>query len=119
MNKTILTIILILYAALMIVGAVIPNPSSIPLYGDNTKIFHVLGFIVFAFLLFLTFSSYKNKYYYSYAIAVLLVFIYLTELLQLLTKSRHFSVYDMLIDIFGALIGILAYYTYKNLRNKI
>ena len=104
-QKNILTTILIIYALVMIIGAIIPNPSAIPVFSGNTKYFHFLGFIVLTIMVFKTFELYKFKRKSMLSIIMLIVFIILTEVLQLFISTRHFAYTDMLIDFFGCLIG--------------
>lgn len=104
-QKTILTILLIVYVIAMIIGAIIPNPSDIPVYSGNTKYFHFFGFIVLAIMVFKTFELYKFKHKNILSVILLIFFIILTESLQLLISTRHFAYTDMLIDAAGCLIG--------------
>ena len=100
-----LTLILLVYVMLMIAGAIIPNPSDVPLFSGNTKYFHFLGFIVLAIIVLKTFELYKFKHKYILSGIALAFFIFLTESLQLLVPTRHFLYTDMLIDAAGCIIG--------------
>jgi VanZ family protein len=104
-QKTLLTTILIVYALAMILGAIIPNPEDIPVFSGHTKYFHFFGFIILSIMIFRTFQLYdlKRKNYFS--IALLALFVVLTEFLQLFISTRHFAFTDMLIDASGCLIG--------------
>jgi VanZ family protein len=108
-QKTVLTCILIVYAFIMIIGAIIPNPEGVPVFSGNTKIFHFLGFIVLSVIVFKTFELYRFKYKKTLSSIALIIFIILTEVLQLLVHTRHFSYKDMLIDAAGCLIGFVIY----------
>ena len=93
----------------MLFGAVYPHPENIPGFGGNTKYFHVLGFLVLSIIVLKTFDLFKFKHSYMLAILFILIFSILTESLQLLVPTRHFLYTDMLIDIAGAVVGIVAY----------
>jgi VanZ family protein len=108
-QKTLLTIILVGYVFLMIIGAIIPNPSNVPVFSGNTKYFHFFGFIVLSIMVFKTFELYRFKYKNTLSIISLMVFIYLTEILQLFIGTRHFAYTDMLIDATGCLVGYGVY----------
>ncbi|MGV8086491.1 MAG: VanZ family protein [Candidatus Woesearchaeota archaeon] len=104
-QKSILTCILIVYALIMIVGAIIPNPTNIPVFSGNTKYFHFFGFIILTAMIFKTFELYRFKYKNILSIIAVFGFIILTEILQLFISTRHFSYTDMLIDLSGCIIG--------------
>jgi VanZ family protein len=104
-----LTCILIVYALIMMIGSIIPNPEVVPVFSGNTKYFHFFGFIVLAAIVFKTFELYKFRYKKTLSSIVLMLFIVLTEVLQLAVSTRHFSYKDMLIDLAGCIIGFLIY----------
>ena len=105
LNKYLLTVILVIYVALMIFGAIYPHPENIPGLGGNTKYFHFLGFILLMILVLKTFEIYRFKHRYILSVIFVAFFIYLTEFLQLFVSTRHFLYTDMLIDVAGAAIG--------------
>ncbi|MGV8172515.1 MAG: VanZ family protein [Candidatus Woesearchaeota archaeon] len=104
-QKILLTCILVVYALAMIAGAIIPNPSDIPVFSGNTKYFHFFGFIVLSVITLRTFDLYRFKHKYILSILALLFFVFLTEFLQLYVSTRHFAYTDMIIDIGGCIIG--------------
>jgi VanZ family protein len=104
-----LTIISILYIIAMIIGAIIPNPSAVPGFSGNTKIFHFIGFFILAIMVLKTIELYKFKHYYILGALCLLMMIYITEWLQTLVPTRHFLYTDMLIDGAGCLLGLGVY----------
>jgi len=108
-QKIVLTILLIAYALVMIIGAIIPNPQDVPVFSGNTKYFHFIGFLVLAMIVLKTFEVYKFKHNYILSMSVLLLFVLLTESLQLLVSTRHYSYIDMLIDIGGCMTGWVIY----------
>ena len=114
-QKALLTCILIAYTLVMIIGAIIPNPSDVPVFSGNTKYFHFVGFIVLAIMVFKTFELYKIKHENILSIIALIFFIILTEVLQLFVSTRHFAYTDMLIDTCGCLIG---YGIYRRIFSK-
>ena len=112
-QKVILTCILVVYAMIMVIGAIIPNPQDVPVFSGNTKYFHFFGFIVLSVIAFKTFELYKFKYKKTLSSIVLIIFIITTEVLQLAVKTRHFSYGDKLIDAAGCVIGFFIYIIYK------
>lgn len=102
-QKWLLTSLLVVYALIMIIGAIIPNPQDVPVFSGNTKYFHFFGFIILSVIIFRTFQVYKTNNVWP--IFTLAAFIVLTEVLQLFVKTRHFAFTDMLIDAVGCLIG--------------
>jgi VanZ family protein len=114
-QKKLLTAVLIVYALVMIVGAIIPNPQDVPVFAGNTKYFHFIGFAVLSLVVFRTFQLYKIKYKNTWSMILLGFFIVLTEVLQLFVSTRHFAFFDMLIDLSGCVIGWALYkLVYKN-----
>jgi VanZ family protein len=114
-QKMVLTCALIVYALVMIVGAIIPNPEDVPLFAGNTKYFHLIGFIILSLMVFRTLQLYKVRRKNTLSIVLLVFFIVLTEVLQLFVSTRHFSLYDMLIDMIGCAVG---WGLYKLIYNK-
>ena len=114
-QKILLTWILVIYAIIMIIGAIIPNPQDVPVFSGHTKYFHFFGFIILTFIMFRTFQLYRIKNKNLWPIILLAVFIFLTEILQLFVSTRHFAFTDMLIDAAGCLIGwgIYRWISYK------
>lgn len=104
-QKTVLTLILIVYAIIMMIGAIIPNPQDIPVFAGHTKYFHFFGFILLSLIMFRTIQLYNIKNKNTWTIAILAVFIFLTEFVQLFVSTREFAFTDMLIDAVGCLIG--------------
>jgi VanZ family protein len=104
-QRMLLTLILVVYAIIMIIGATIPSPQDVPVFSGNTKYFHFVGFIILALLTLKTFEVYKFKHMYILSSITLLFFIFLTEFLQLFVSTRHYAYTDMLIDVGGCIIG--------------
>ncbi|MGV8141097.1 MAG: VanZ family protein [Candidatus Woesearchaeota archaeon] len=104
-QKMLLTSLLVVYALIMIIGAIIPNPQAVPVYSGNTAYFHFFGFLVLSVLIFRTVNLYNIKYRTFWSFFLLVLFIMLTEVLQLLVSTRNASFADMLIDIAGCLVG--------------
>jgi len=104
-QKVLLTLILIVYALIMFIGAIIPNPQSVPVFAGHTKYFHFFGFMILSLIMFRTFQLYNIKYKNTWTIVLLAAFIFLTEFVQLFVSTREFAFTDMLIDAAGCLIG--------------
>jgi VanZ family protein len=103
--KIVFTVILVAYVLLMIVGAIIPNPQDVPIFSGNTKYFHFLGFLVLSMMVLKTLDLYSCKHKNWISAVLLAVFIFLTEFLQLFVSTRHYSYWDMLIDLGGCILG--------------
>jgi VanZ family protein len=109
LKKLMLTSVLVLYVLAMIIGAIIPNPQDVPVFSGNTKYFHFFGFIILAIITLKTLELYNFKQKYILSAILLVLFIFLTECLQLLVSTRHFRYTDMLIDALGCIIGVGLY----------
>jgi len=103
--KVLLTSIFVVYALIMIIGAIIPYPEDIPIYSGNTGYFHLFGFMVLSVIIFRILDLYEIRYRTFWALFLLALFITLTEVLQLLVSTRNASFVDMFIGIAGGLIG--------------
>ena len=108
-QRIILTVGVAAYVILMIVGAVIPNPDSVPVFSGHTKYFHFFGFILLSGLVFRMLELYNVKRKELYSFTSLALFIVLTEFLQLFVITRHPLFTDMIIDGIGCLIGYGVY----------
>ncbi|MFH1174396.1 MAG: VanZ family protein [archaeon] len=108
-QKLIFTLILSVYVLFMIVGALLPDPSLVPLFSGNTPYFHFFGFVVLAFITFKTVEFYECKHNVMLSASILLFLIVLTEVIQLLVSTRQFSLTDMLVDAGGCIVGGAVY----------
>jgi len=95
----------ILTACLILVALLVPGTTyrSLPSFFGIDKLAHLGLFFLFS----LSYSlEYKRAYTrlpaVSHAFGLFLVFVLISELLQLLTSSRHFELTDMVFDIIGA-----------------
>jgi len=104
-QKWLLTVILAVYAIIMIVGAIIPSPEDVPVFSGNTTYFHFFGFMILSAMIFRTLQLYGMKHKYIVGAIILAIFIILTEALQLFVSTRQFSAADMVIDAIGCIIG--------------
>ena len=109
MNKKVLLMLTILYACLMLFGAVWPNLGGIQALKDTIKVWHLLGFMVLAILILKTLESYKYRRKYTFSGILCIIFIYFTEWVQTFSPTRHFMYTDMLIDLCGVILGFLFY----------
>lgn len=83
------------------------------------KIVHFVLFFVFTLCFVLEFKRYRGEFprFVSSALLVLL-FILLSELLQLFTRSRRFEVLDIAFDAAGAVSAALALWLGISLKKK-
>jgi len=95
----------ILTACLILVALLVPGSTyrSFPSFFGIDKLAHLGLFFLFS----LSYSlEYKRAYTHLpsvvHAFGLFLVFVVSSELLQLLTSSRHFELTDMVFDIIGA-----------------
>lgn len=101
----------ILTACLILVALLVPGTTyrSFPSFFGIDKLAHLGLFFLFS----LSYSlEYKKAYTHlpavSHAFGLFLVFVASSELLQLLTSSRHFELTDMVFDIIGASAAYIA-----------
>jgi VanZ family protein len=101
----------ILSACLILVALLLPSSSipKIPTFFGIDKVAHFLLFLLFTLSYVLEFKR-KNKKLPGLLHSTLLVFVFIvvSELLQLLTSSRHFEFMDMVFDAGGATAAFLA-----------
>jgi VanZ family protein len=102
-------------------GSYIPRVTGFWEWLSPDKIVHVLIFATLGFLIFYGFREQylKSKRRYLYVVAVLFVTMaygMITEILQhYVFIGRNGSLYDFLADVFGGILGFLAFilYIYK------
>lgn len=110
MNKKLwMTVILVVYIIVMIIGAIITTPGDIKAVNNNDKLLHFMEFYVLSIILLKTLQVYDFKHHYIIGVVVALLFIPVSELIQMLTPSRSFSYYDMLADLLGVIAGLVAF----------
>ena len=106
MLKYVLALLTVVFIGAMLFFAVTPNPSEYIPVKASDKVLHATEFFFFTLLLALTLWHYKVENYYMPIISVILVLAFITEGLQLYTKARSFSIYDMGADILGSLLAL-------------
>jgi len=105
-NKIVMSIVFLLYISLLFIGATISVPSNLSIVSNNDKLLHFSEFFFLSILLFLVLQSYKTRNIYMKGVVLGVLFILLSEGVQILTQTRTFSFYDMIADILGFTIGI-------------
>ncbi|HWR12770.1 MAG TPA: VanZ family protein [Rectinemataceae bacterium] len=100
----------IISAALILVALLLPSSSfsSMPRFFGVDKIAHFCLFLLFTLSYTLEFRRLNGKLPgFFHSIVFVLIFIVSSELLQLLTSSRHFEFLDMAFDAGGAAAAFL------------
>ena len=79
------------------------------------KLAHITEYLILSFLLCNMFSSFNVKNILLYSLIICIIYACTDEFHQLFISGRNGQVIDVLIDIFGSIIGLLVY----KLKNKI
>ena len=84
------------------------------------KCMHSAEYLVLSLLLIIALNVSKKKIFYKYLIAIIICFIYACtdEYHQLFISGRTGQFTDVLIDTFGAIVGIIIYNIMSNLIRK-
>ena len=84
------------------------------------KCMHAAEYLVLSLLLIIALNVSKKKIFYKYLIAIIICFIYACtdEYHQLFISGRTGQFTDVLIDTFGAIVGIIIYNIMSNLIRK-
>jgi VanZ family protein len=98
--------ILIIYIALIFIGAIITVPGNIEIVNGNDKVIHFFEFFVLAIILFKTLQLYKFKHMYILGIILGIAFMIASELVQGFVPSRSISIYDFIADTSGFILGL-------------
>ena len=123
MNKQrhIFLIVLILYLAIisLFMTAIMVVPSGLADVAKNDKIIHFVQFLVLAILLLKVLEVYGYTRVYLDGLMIGLAIMILSESLQLLVPHRTFSVYDMIANFSGFLVGMLTFRLVIPKRDKL
>ena len=98
-------------ACLILVALLLPSSSfpKVPSVVGIDKIAHFFLFMLFSLSYLLEFRRYNGKLPgLLHGILLILAFIVSSELMQLLTKSRHFEFLDMAFDAAGAAVAFIS-----------
>lgn len=90
------------------------------------KIFHVIVYMLFSILFYMSFQIRLNKYQYPKTLIIIVLTGYIlgiaTELIQSLNPLREFSFYDIIANSFGITIGsiiLIIYLIFTDKKNKL
>lgn len=100
-----------LSACVILIALLVPGSTfqKVPVFFGIDKIAHFVLFFVFALSYVLEFKRYHGRLpAVLHALALIVLFVVISELLQLLTSSRHFEFADMAFDTAGALTAFIA-----------
>lgn len=105
-KKVLLSVLSFIYIIVLLFGSFILKPNSVMPDSKFDLVFHVLGFLVLALLLFFTlvFYNVKNKLLLLTFLSALVISV-VVELLRI--PGRGFSFADLAFDIIGIIIGLL------------
>ena len=101
----------IFYFYLLIISliAFTPNNAGVNTGGDKTN--HILAFIVFTILYYLTFKSYKKIFLYGIMFGIYI------EIVQYFLPYRSCDFLDIIVDILGLFLGTILILIEKKLLN--
>ena len=97
----------------MLILAIVPNSSLTGLGKTNDKILHFFEFLVFAMILFTTLHYFNVKKLILKGLTISFGVILISEVVQLLSVTRSFSVYDMVADLIGVFLAMVIFYFSK------
>lgn len=105
----------LLWAFFLLIIFSLPGKALYSLGPERTNwnllspMFHLLGYLIFAFLVFRALAYEKNAMLYT----LLLCFSYgfFTECIQLLVPGRYFLISDIFVNYVGSIFGIFIYKT--------
>ena len=109
MNKKIVLIVLLcFYTLILLIGAFSTGVAEKPFFDGFDKALHFTAFFLFSLLLMLALSSYNYKHKEIKAFTISLLLGLFIEITQIFIPNRSFSTWDLLADLAGIIIGILA-----------
>ena len=108
--QIILPIIVLMYVGAMIYVATSTNLPGISSFKDFDKVIHMVEFFILIILLLFTFAVYDRRDARLLALATSLVFIVVSEVLQIPILNRTFSVADIMADLVGVALGFALVY---------
>jgi len=98
--------ILIVYVVVLMIGAVITIPKGV-VTGNTDKYMHFLEFFGLSLIIVKTLQVFRAKLPYIMGFVVSCIIGLLSEIVQLATITRTFSVYDLLADLIGIIVGLV------------
>ena len=108
-RKALMIGILLVYVALLIVGAVVSTPAQIQQVNNLDKLFHFVEFLILAVLLLKTLQAFKFKNTYALSIIFGLLLMIFTEWIQSFIPYRTSSIVDFAFDAAGFAAGMLVF----------
>lgn len=108
-------------ASLIMIALLLPSSSfpKVPSGIGIDKVAHFFLFMAFSLSYLMEFRRYAGKLPgFLHGVLLILMFIVSSELLQLLTKSRHFELMDMVFDAAGACAAFLAIKVATNSKKR-
>jgi VanZ family protein len=80
-------------------------PSGLEPVASKDKLLHFTEFLAFSLILFNVLQVFKVKKIYVSGLMTCVVFIVLSEVVQMFVPNRTFSYLDMLADFAGVIVG--------------
>lgn len=99
--------ILVLYVLVIILFAVLPGNTLGDITQTNDKLLHFFEFFVFTTILLTTLHYFDTKKMYLKALTISFGVVLVSEIVQLFTPLRTFSVYDIIADLVGVGLAML------------
>lgn len=83
------------------------------------KLAHSFVFFIFAILVLFTLSQkWKSKKVFAYSIIFMVLWTWMDEFTKLSIPGRHFSWYDVSLNFFGVIAGVVIFMLFKYFRMK-
>lgn len=83
------------------------------------KLAHPFVFCIFAVLvLFTLYQKWKSRKVFVYAIMFMVLWTWMDEFTKLSIPGRHFSWYDVSLNLFGIIVGVLIFIFFNYFRKK-
>lgn len=98
------------YIIVVLILSVIPSPEGLRIGGDKLK--HVMAFVVFTFLIFISYKDMKFVYIFLWGLG----FGILIEFIQYFVPWRSTEMLDVLADVGGIMIGLIVVTLIKKRR---
>lgn len=97
----------IVYLGIIFSFSALPSESVPVLFAGSDKMFHLLEYLIFGFLLSLAIQrTFSKRFNPLLVVFFMLIFCSLSdEIHQLFVPGRHFSYADIFFDILGGLLG--------------
>lgn len=111
MNKKIYKILLFGFAFLLLYLSLIPNNEAKKLILISDKINHVIAFFVLSFMFYLNSKRWELNLAFCFTFGLMI------EIIQYLSKTRTFDLYDVLFNVIGVFVFLLGVYLFNKIKS--